>query len=74
MLALQALLSQDKLLAQRLNRELELFEAGILNAEEFKTSLNGVVSAYRERVEALRLPEVKTQAEEAVSDVSSNHS
>ncbi len=58
---LQALLSQDQALSQHLRRERELFELGVISIDEFKTSLNGVVSAYRERAETQQLPAATTQ-------------
>lgn len=52
---LQALLSKDEqhqALVQRLSRERELFELGIISVDDLKASVDEVIKAYRERSES----------------------
>lgn len=54
---LHALLSKDEqsqALVQRLSRERELFELGIINVDDFKASVDEVIKAYRDRSEGQR--------------------
>jgi hypothetical protein len=49
--SLQSLFNHDQWLSERLSRERELYELGVISAEEFKTSLSSLSNAYRDRAE-----------------------